>query len=205
MALVCKLYPVERAHNLPFNTTTDYLKHIQLFHAHQLDFHITCGMSECARTFKKFHTFRKHISDWHSCDPNPTNQQVDSPPEPHASTTIEANGSTDPDGAHDQDHAELRTTMSTLQTSSVLFLMGLKEERKLTQTALQGVVEGATSLTQSHLSVLHSEVCSALQAAGLSPSSVPQIEELFNSEGPAGRFWAWRHRTNSCFLTSQFV
>lgn len=65
--------------------------------------------------------------------------------------------------------------------------MGLKEEHKLTQTALQGVVEGAMSLTQSHLSVLHSEVCSALQAAGLSLSSVPRIKELLNSEGP---FWA---------------
>ncbi len=86
-----------------------------------------------------------------------------------------------------QDQVELRTTLSTIQESSAHFLIGLKEERKLTQTALQGVIEGVTNLTQTRLSVLHTEVCSTLRAAGISPSSVPGLDELFDSERPFGR------------------
>ncbi len=44
-----------------------------------------------------------------------------------------------------------------------------------------------TSLTQTRLSALHSGVCSALQAAGITPSSVPGLEDLFENEGPFGR------------------
>ena len=72
MALVCPLCPLEKALRLPFNTK-DYLKHVRLFHSHQPIFHITCGISECQRMFVNFYTFRKHVFDHHSDDPNPTN------------------------------------------------------------------------------------------------------------------------------------
>ncbi len=135
MALVCPLCPPERSCTLQFNTT-DYLKHIQLFHAHQPNFHITCGRSGCQRTFQKFHTFRKYVSDWHADEPNPTNQQVNVP-ELQETADSHDSGSVVHVRVHQvQEHAEVQ---ATLQESSALFLMGLKEERKLTQVALQGV------------------------------------------------------------------
>ncbi len=82
---------------------------------------------------------------------------------------------------------DLNTTLCTLQRNSALFLMGLKEERKLTQTALQGVVEGITSLTQTRLDALHTQVCGALSAAGITPSTVPGLEEAFDQDGAFGR------------------
>lgn len=160
MVLVCLLCPVERS--LHFSTITDYLKYIQLFHVHQPNFRITCGISGCQQTFEKFHTFRNHVSDLHSCDPNPSNQPVDSLPEPDDGISIQDSSRSDPDADCVQDDADLNTTLSTIQSSSALFLMCLKEERKLTHTALQGVVEGVMNLSQSHLTVLHSEVCSIL-------------------------------------------
>ena len=184
MALTCPLCPAEMAHNLPFNTK-DYLKHIQLFHAHQPNFHIICGISGCPRSFRKFHTYRKHISDSHGGNPNLTNQQSTSTLEPHYDNISTDDGQCDHDAI--RDHVEPCTTLSTLQTSSALFLMGLKKERKLTQTALQAIVEGVTSLNQSHLSALHAEVHSMLLAAGVSSSSVPGLDMLFDSEGPFGR------------------
>ena len=47
---------------------------------------------------------------------------------------------------------------SVLQRSSALFLLGLKEKHKLTQVAIQEIVEGVTNLTQPRLSVLNSQV-----------------------------------------------
>ena len=75
------------------------------------------------------------------------------------------------------------------------FLLGLKEERKLTQTGLQGVIEGVTTLSRSHLSALRAELCSTLNAAGVSPSSISRLNELFDSDGPFGRhFLGWEPR-----------
>ncbi len=59
--------------------------------------------------------------------------------------------------------------------------MGLKE-RKRTQTALQGVVEGTTSLTQTYLDALRTQVCRVVSAAGITPS-VPGLEEAFDQDG----------------------
>ena len=49
-------------------------------------------------------------------------------------------------------------SMDTLQKSSAVFLLGLKEKFKLTQVAIQEIVEGVTSLTQKRISILHSQV-----------------------------------------------
>ncbi len=188
MALVCPLCPSELSSRLQFNTT-DYLKHVHLFHAHQPNFQITCGISGCERTFGKFHTFRKHISDWHRDETNPTNptnttQQVSAP------GLQEDDDDRDDVLAHRAEEPEfqaVRATPPSIHESSALFLMGLKEERKLTQVALQSVIEGVTSLTQIRLTVLHGDVCSKLQAAGISPSSIPGLDELFDIERPFGR------------------
>ena len=49
-------------------------------------------------------------------------------------------------------------SMDTLQKSSAMFLLGLKDKFKLTQVAIQEIVEGVTSLTQKCISVLRSQV-----------------------------------------------
>ena len=185
MPLVCQLCPAERALSLPF-TLKDYLRHIELFHAHQPNFRITCGIGGCQRTFHNLQTFRNHVSDHHSSDYNLTNQPVATSSDPHDGSDTTENHDCNWHTVH-EDSVELSTTLSTIQTSSALFLLGLKEERKLTQTALQGVIEGVTTLSRSRLSALHAEVCSALNSAGVSPSSIPGLSELFDSDGAFGQ------------------
>lgn len=48
---------------------------------------------------------------------------------------------------------------SSLQNSSALFLLVLKEKYKLTQVAVQGVIEGVSNLNQHQMSFLRSQVC----------------------------------------------
>ena len=43
------------------------------------------------------------------------------------------------------DHEAIQCSSELLQKSSALFLLGLKEKNKLTQVALQGVLEGVTN------------------------------------------------------------
>lgn len=77
--------------------------------------------------------------------------------------------------------------LTRLQTYSALFLLGIKEGKKLTQTAVQGIVEGITDLSQFRLDILRQEIYHVLAAAGVSPSSIPGLEKIFDSQGPFGR------------------
>jgi len=52
----------------------------------------------------------------------------------------------------------MQCNFETLQKSSALFILGTKEKHKLTQTAIQGVLDGVTNLSQHRLSMLHSKV-----------------------------------------------
>ncbi len=173
--MICQLCPVV------CSTLRDYLKHVQLFHAHQSGFNITCSIGGCQRTFKNFGTFRNHVSDCHSSDPNPTTLYVGPPEQPFDQLTIDKSDSEAEyeDESIEVEQPDISSTLSILQRNSVLFLMGLKEERKLTQTALQG---GVTSLMQTHLDAMRTQVCGALTAAGI-PSTVPGLEEAFDQDG----------------------
>ena len=50
-----------------------------------------------------------------------------------------------------------------------------------------GVVDGVTSLCQSRLDALFTEVRKTLLAADISPDSIPGLTALFDSSGPFGR------------------
>ena len=49
-------------------------------------------------------------------------------------------------------------SLCMLQKSSALFLLGLKEKHKLTQVAIQEILEQVTSVTQQKLSFLKHQV-----------------------------------------------
>ena len=49
-------------------------------------------------------------------------------------------------------------TMKDLQKSSAHFLFGIKERYKLTQVAIQGIIQGTTSITQQCIAAVKSEV-----------------------------------------------
>lgn len=57
----------------------------------------------------------------------------------------------------------------------------------MTQTALQGVVEGVTTLCQGRLSAMHSAVSKVLTNAGISPSTISGLDDIFDPEGEFGR------------------
>ena len=70
----------------------------------------------------------------------------------------------------------------TLKYSAALLLLRLKEKQKLTQVALQGVIEGVTDLFQRHLSILHAQVKQKLLEAEVQASDIPGLNELFNED-----------------------
>ena len=160
---VCPLCPHERTANLHFNRTT-WLKHIQLCHAHQPGFRITCGVSGCQRTYTNFGTFKNHVYDLHPAhaDVTATSSTLDLPSV--CDLDVDYLGFTEQnheEGDQGGDEGGSSHTLShqSLQRSSALFLMGCKEKNKLTQESVQWMIEGFTTLNQQRLHSLHMQVC----------------------------------------------
>ncbi len=73
----------------------------------------------------------------------------------------------------------LGTDTDARRLASALFLLKLKEHRRVTQTAIDDVVEGCQSLFQQTLLTLHSGVRSCLAGHGVDPDSVTGLKETF--------------------------
>ena len=161
-ALICPLCSLTS--HLKLNVTT-FLKHIKLFHAHQAGFKITCGIHGCQRTFTNFRTFENHVSAMHrsNCDlssievENTTSEDTESQSSSHLldadlseyeDSDEDLEVSNDPVPSVSDDHEAIQYSSELFQKSAALFLLGLKEKHKLSQVALQGVLEGVTNLNQ---------------------------------------------------------
>ena len=161
----------------------DYLKHVRLFHAHQPNFCISCGVHGCQRTFQNFSTFKNHISDMHELRETLSQQQT-SPTHFQQNTDEDSSlGDFDEDVTDDLNTEDV---LSITQRSSAYFLMGLKEEKKITQAALQGVIEGVTTLSQARLSLMYREVNRIMKADGVAQSTLTSIKHLFDDTGVFG-------------------
>lgn len=213
MGMKCFLCEKEGRTNVLFKTIREYSGHIQLFHAHQRNFTIDCGIRGCRRSFSKFHTFRKHVSDWHSGDPDPTNY------EDGTEVCQDCLNQTSPDDVQEASHDAKRKFQKKVtqaywtvtqifrhqamvtwqkvgnQLTAVIahlyyqsykshLLYCIKEENKLPQTVLQQIIDGVTSLNQTLLGLLEREVHHCIRNTGISVNSIPN---LVNSEGHFGR------------------
>ena len=78
--ITCKL--CSAASHLRFQVK-EYIQRIKLFHAHQMDFRITCDIGGCKRTYTNPGTFFNHIYAVHgersteTCDASVNNASLD--------------------------------------------------------------------------------------------------------------------------------
>ena len=122
MSLVCYLCPLGKTDNIKFNLP-DYLRHVQLFHAHQPHLQISCGIGGCKRTFRNYSTFRNHVSDWHSIDPNPTNVPCDSEfaDDCHPGSSSGGGAESEESNSEDATDVESNGILGCLQQASAFF------------------------------------------------------------------------------------
>lgn len=63
--------------------------------------------------------------------------------------------------------------------ASALFLLKLKEHRRVTQAAVDDVVEGCQNLIQQTIVTLHSGIRSCLAKQGIDPDSISGLKDTF--------------------------
>lgn len=72
------------------------------------------------------------------------------------------------------------TDLQSRRRSSALFLLKLKEHRRISQTALDDVVEGSRSLFQQTVQTVQAGVRASLANNGIHPDNVHGLSDAFN-------------------------
>ena len=158
-------------------TLKGVVRHMAVAHAHDPQFYIRCGIQECSRTYSKFYSFKKHLYRKHR-EHLDINSTVTSLPQNSGSSLC------DPDY---EDSTSLCNTGVETSTSQLyhkkqmaLFLLKLKEVRKVSQTAIDGLVSDFTMIIQQVVSQLQNDVSMCLQENGLHFTSIKGLLEIFS-------------------------
>ena len=130
------------------------MRHVGSVHSFEPDFKITCGIGGCARQYRNFRSFQKHIRRRHAfvLDERKVNEQHDSD---NVSEGMEV---TSPLVS---DNEQLQS--SVLKHSAALFLLKSKEMGRVSQVALNSIVSDVTELFQARLTKLKHDVISVIQ------------------------------------------
>lgn len=100
---------------------------------------IRCGINSCTEQYKNFESFRSHVYRKHRevlvSESTPIETLV-------SSSLDQVDSETDGDGGEEDVEIEQRTQFNDdPKRSAALFLLKTREERKVTQTALNGIVQ----------------------------------------------------------------
>lgn len=121
-------------------TLKGIVRHIGNIHAHESNFFVNCGINLCTRTYTNFYSFKKHIYRKHRSELDCSDLSQSTLPltedEEHDCTY------------YDDNQTEIVTECEATEDRkriSALFLLKTKEVHKVTQKALDGVIQDMSS------------------------------------------------------------
>ena len=154
------------------------LRHMAAVHAHDPNFHICCGMGH-ARTYVNFkkHVYRRHRDNLEMADPfTITSGEPNTHTGGIGSDESLWNGDNDPELEREDNFC----TVTKLQQKQQMALFLLKT-RKVSQVALDGIIEDFTPILQETIHRLREEVNSYLIENGLSITTFDGLPGIFDN------------------------
>lgn len=83
-------------------------------------------------------------------------------------------------GDHDIDTEELTSIEESNDREAALWILKLKEGRRLTQSTTEEILSDVTELCSSIVLRLKNEVHSVLESADITPGNIPGLDDLFS-------------------------
>ena len=158
------------------------VRHMAVAHHHDPRFHVCCCIKGCSRTNSNFYSFKKHLYRKHREDLDMIG--------PSAAVTSLPQNPRSPLHDTEQMYAEPTSLCETAVPTSVqqsrhkkqmtLFLLKIKEVRKVSQTAIDGLLCDFTFIIEQIISQLQNDVSTCLQENGLNFTNINGLLELFS-------------------------
>ena len=150
-------------------------------HAYDPRFFICCGIDECTRTYQNFFSFKKHAYRKHRGSLEKGHEE-NSVMERVGSEGDSASELMNEDVVDLGDEPDTLTEFQRIRMKRIaLFLLRAKEVRKVSQTALNGLLEDFSNIVQEIVSQIKSEVNACLSSRGLSLEVFDGLEDVFSN------------------------
>ena len=166
---------------------TLWLSHLRQVHRSDPAVNITCPVSTCRAFYDKVNSFCSHVYRSHRalciCTNAPdTNTQASTALETatRSSILIETNSIMTGELQHDVDQL-LQNDLFEQRKKSSLYLLQIKEERMISQAAINDVVKGCQEVFEHTVGRIKAGVKHKLSCSGIDPMEVSGLDELFES------------------------
>ena len=145
------------------------IRHIGAVHSHDAFFHVYCGIEGCPRTYKSFHSYKKHMYSKHRYILDISQPAIPPPINPVTATAME-----NPD---DEPTLEMPESQVSRKVSAALFIMKAKEVNKISQSSLNVLLQDVTTMLEQKISKLETDICRALATRGIEMDA--ELQSLF--------------------------
>lgn len=157
------------------------LRHIGQVHANCEGFKLTCGIDHCKSTFRSFKRFRAHLKSIHQLL-GAEDKQICTGSAGTNQPILANSGEMDNELLEDE-HMDTQSDPQFEQLKRrALWILKLKEKRKLTQSTLEEILQDVTELCTDLVAELGKHVASTLLSAGVKAEEVPGLLELFDEK-----------------------
>ncbi len=148
------------------------VRHVGAVHAHEAGFSVCCGVLGCPRTYRKFHSYRKHLYVHHR-------EELDiAAPDALTSRRPGLGGSNISPPASPHDHS-LRHATCMSKRDAAMFILKTKEVHKVSQSDLRGLIDDILSIVESTVHLLETKVEVALEDRGIGMNE--ELRQVFRS------------------------
>ena len=139
-------------------------RHIGSVHSHEANFHVTCGLGGCPRSYKNYHSYKKHLYKQH----RDILEVDDYVPNDSSSLSIQpAESIFEPPYNEVEDDVGLCDSSQRKKKESALFLMKSLTVSKISNTALDNLIGDISIIVDSQLQVVQDKLRTALLSKGL--------------------------------------
>ena len=164
-----------------------WMSHLRNVHQSETEISVSCPMHECSAVYSKVNSLCSHVYRKHKALLSiPVGSSTTASPSGRVDNPFEANVSDFvddiffPDSLSHDIHQLLHRDAYELKKKSILFLMQLKEEQLLTQTAVNVVVSGYKNMFEYTLGQLKAGVSRKLSVAGIDSKDIDGLDIVFD-------------------------
>ena len=161
-------YTCPKCHRFSAPSFPSVMRHIGSVHSWKPNFSITCGIDGCPRTYTSYRYFRRHVCKQHSRYTEDSGDS-NSPNNDSQDSLDETLGSSLPSA---------RNCGPAYKRSAALFVLKSKEERRISQLALDGLLEDFHELCETQQNCLRKEVKECLQSLSCSTQVIEAVDRV---------------------------
>ena len=151
------------------------VNHIGRCHRNDPNFPCICGIGDCTKTFKNYHSWQKHLKNKH--DEQPTEDG----PVIHANNVDGA----EPNGEDVELLPVNDVNVEDATRSGALYILKLQEDCSLPKSTVQLVISNTTDIVQKAVSAVKTQVHDCLQRANVDFQTVPGLQAILKEDNEA--------------------